>query len=890
MAFLRRCILLLVLSFTAMALTASAKSREERDFDAALGAFNDRGFPYAEARFAEFVQNYTNSPRISEALLYQAQARYELSNYDGALQLLSANQSQAGKWSDQFLFWRAESLFGKKDYTNAALAYDELVRKFPASPRWLEAGINEALAYAKLEQWSRVRDLLQQSDGVFQDSRTNLVDEHVLRGYLLLSEAQFMLRDFRGAEDSLQPMARLSLSPETAWQRQLLLCRIAIADQRPEAALRYSTNLLAFASATGRPSLRGESIALRAGIFESLGRLDDAILTYSNNLSNKVPPRFQREALLRLAWLSSIQRRFSDAAQTLEEFGARYPEADAADLAWLTAGQFRLQQCAPALSTNFLFQDTTNTGPDSNSLQRALFDLNTFAERFPLSPLYGKGQLALGLSYWLQGSINQSQTDFQSAVQHLPNSSFEQAIALFNLASAQFLQTNYPAAIANYNSIVEKYPNLPEVTTNLFESALYQVIRAGRALGDWDVCTNALAKILAWYPNGFHTVQGGLLAGQVKLLRADPAGARELYLSIAKASTNSSLLPEIQLAVARTYEQENKWDEAIAVYDNWLDQFSNAPARPRAEYLRGLALSLAGRRTNALFSFTNLLARFPSTNQFAALARDWVAGYYYTIGDYQKAEAEYQMLALDWPGNELAYQALMGAGRSAIARGNPSDAKEYFRNIYTNSTSPELQAKALYAYGDACRLTGDSVPTNKVSGYKEAIDAYDGVIRQFPTNGLAALALGAKADCLLQSRDYTNAIAAYEQAATNGDPRIRSNAKCCIAAVLEREADSQTGDDQIRFLNQALNNYLDVFYYLDSFSDEELLQNGCFFWLKKSGQEAARLAETLKQWSQAISLYQHLEHVLPPLRDFYEAKKHKAEKNLPPETVGDETP
>ncbi len=888
MDLLRRCILFLALSLVATSLSASAKSKEDRDFEAAQSAFNDRGFPYAESKFAEFIQTYTNSPRIPEALLYQAQSRFELSNYSGALQLLAANQSQAGKWADQFLFWQAEALFGEKNFTNAAAAYDSLVRQFPASSRRLEAGINEALAYARLAQWPRVRDLLQQTEGVFQTAlRTNLVNDPILRGYLLLSEAQLMTRDFQGAEASLQPMGKLILTPDLAWQRQLLLCRIALANQLPEAALRYSTNLLAFAAQTGRPSLLGESVAFQAAVFERLGRLDDAIVACSNNLSNKVPSRYQREALLKLASLYYAQQRpdsqprFADAAQTLEDYVARYPSADAADLAWLTAGQFRIQQCAPALGTNLLFQATTNLTPDSNCLQRALFDLNTFAERFPESPLYGKGQLALGVSYWLQGSIAQSQAAFQSAVQRLPLS-FEQAIAYFNLASTQFLQTNYPAAIANYNSVVQKYPGFPEVATNLVENALYQTIRAGLALGQLDVCTNALAKILASFPNGFHIDQAVLLAGQGMTQLGNPAGAREIYLSVAKASTNSFLLPEIQLAIARTYEQENKWDEAIAVYDSWLDQFSNAPAQPRAEYFRGLALSLAGRQTNALLCFSNFLARSPATNPFAPLARRWIADYYYTLGDYQKAETEYQTLAYDWPGTDSAYHALMGAGRSAIARGNPTDAKEYFRNIYTNATSAELQAQALYAYGDACMSQGDAAQTNKLPSYKEAIDAFDGVIRQFPTNRLAVLALGEKANCLLQSRDYTNAIAAYEQVATNADPCVRATAKVGIGVAFEKQADSETGAGQLKLLNQALNEYLDAFYYLDGFSNDELLKNGGLFWFKKSGQEAARLAEALKQWSQAISLYQHLENRFPPLQDFYELKKHKAEKNLSP--------
>jgi len=90
-----------------------------------------------------------------------------------------------------------------------------------------------------------------------------------------------------------------------------------------------------------------------------------------------------------------------------------------------------------------------------------------------------------------------------------------------------------------------------------------------------------------------------------------------MYLEFGKSAPDTPLMPELQLAVAATYERENQWANAIEQYDRCLAVFTNSSAWPRAEYYRAWATTyLAGQETNALTLFTNFIAQFP-TNELA---------------------------------------------------------------------------------------------------------------------------------------------------------------------------------------------------------------------------------------------------------------------------------
>ena len=732
----------------------------------------------------------------------------------------------------------------------------------------------------QLEQWPRVIEVLQSSNGVFQAVlRTNLVNDLVLRGYLLLGEAYLAQKDFARAESVLQPIGKLVLDPIISWQRQYLVCRIQLADNRPEDALRGTTNLMFVAAQTEQPAFQAQSAAFQAGILERLSRPDQAILAYTNNLNAAIPPDRQREALLEIARLALLQNSIGEAVQRLEEFLTRFPAAAAADLAWLTVGELRLRQCVSGIGADTSFGAGT-TSATSNCLEEASAALRSLPAHFPQSPYLGKAELDLGWCYWFQARAPESQSAFQSAVDRLSPSP-DQAIACFKLADAQFQQTNYAGALANYQAVNARFSAFPEVTTNLMESALYHTVRSAVAANNLAACTNALQKLLDGYPESFNSGGAVLLAGQWRSRQGSPAEARAIFLSAAGLGTNTPLLPEVLLAVARTYEQETNWDEAIRQYDAWLDRFpANSDARARAEYCRGVANFQAGHETAALACLTDFIAHF--TNDFTPLAQWSVATYFFNSADFFSAEKYYQDVALSSPANKIAYESILMAGRSARERQALPQAIGYFVKLHKDTNCPpDLRAQALSGYGETCMQMGTTAEAR--TNYTEAIQAFDLLSRSrdYSNSPLAVLALGQKGNCFLQLRDYTNATLAYQQLldARGADAVAKAIATIGLGLVAEKEAQDQTGAAKAAGLARALGLYLDVFYDDDLTKSED--PRGVF-WVKEAGLDAARLAESLKQWSQAAGIYADLAKSLPPLRDFFAAKQRLAQKNIPP--------
>ena len=120
----------------------------------------------------------------------------------------------------------------------------------------------------------------------------------------------------------------------------------------------------------------------------------------------------------------------------------------------------------------------------------------------------------------------------------------------------------------NYNAAVEEASGLQEA--ELVEPALYQMVRAGLATPNLTVASNALQRILASYPKNFHTERAVLLFGQRQGSEGSPAIARQLFQDFLAKAPESALRPELELALARTYEEERLWTQAMEEYDSWL--------------------------------------------------------------------------------------------------------------------------------------------------------------------------------------------------------------------------------------------------------------------------------------------------------------------------------
>ncbi len=851
---------------------AESAVEEAQKLGAGQKAFYDGLYEQAVREFDEFIQKYSDSKHLNDAKALRGVA-------DGYGQLLQSN------------------------YLAAAAIFAKATADFPQSQFRLNATVGEAEARLRLGQPERTVELLGPTNSVFRGAvaelaaqgATNL--EVIVRGYLFLTEAAVQFQNFTVAAAALDQLGRLKLPLESAWRAAFLRTRLQLKMDQPGLALATLTNsLLVLAAQTSSLARQADSVMLEGEALERLGRTAEAVKAYEGLLTEKMPKTSRRLALLKLIDLALIESKSDAAIQRLSALIEQFPGDPSLDWAHFTAGELRLKE-------HFRESAEAAKGEPSlsvltNRLQQAAAEFSFVITNFPDSQLLGSAYLDRGWCVWEDGEGRNNLTnaagglpDFQAATVKLPHSE-NQAVARFKWADCQFALKDYAGAVTNYQLVLTDYADSPRVAKSLFDQALYQITRASIELTNLDQAERAADRILRDYPDSFYGDRSLLTVGQARNRRGLPREARALFENFARSFTNSALLPEVELAIARTYVQEADWPKATAQYDRWLAAHVKHVMHPQAEFDRAWVNYQAGAETNALAQFNEFLDRYP-TNSLAPMAEDWVANYYFNQERYVEAETHYQKLfqSKNGPREDLVYPAYLMAARSAFARASARDAEGYLTNflsgVGTNAPA-DLRAEALFALGDI-RATGRMDPPIKP---EEQIAAAIEVFKFIPsTNRLAPMAWGRIAGCYVllaaldakvpgksAKEDLGYAADYFERAMKPpADLTTRSLAEIGLAGVLEKQAEATLPPvEKARLQDDALDHYLHVFY-------EDKVPAGEHadpFALKEAGLAAAKLVEVRMNWAVAIKLYERLEAALPQLHNRIAPKLKEARANL----------
>jgi TolA-binding protein len=848
----------------------------------------------AETAFAQFVEKYPKSERVGEVILLQAQAEIKLGDFTNAVARLTHpdNLAKAGPLADEYLYWTGEAQFQNGDYPAAAEAWIALAQKFPESRRRLEALVDAAAAFKELAEWQQTVALLGATNGIFQQAAQADPDgELVAGGKLFLAQARFALKDFSGAAAILEPLLDSpALKPELRRQSGLLLYQVKIAANKLDAALAVTTNLLQVAQLETNAGWHAEGVALRAVALEQLGRTNDAMAAYQENVAN-APPDQQREAVLKIAQLAAAPDDFDIATTNLEKYLLQFTNSPAEDAMLLTLGELRLKHFAgqPAAT---------------NELAGALARFNELIGKFPNSPLLGKAYLDRGWCGWLTAKSAEGSGDFITAAQNYSNSyeDFKTAaqniaalnqppsenllVAWFKMGDVQFAQTNFAGALENYRAVLDSLKLFPEASATLGDLALYQSLRASLELKDMAGATNALAQILENFSASALAQGGALLVAESQTDLTQPANARALLNKFETTFPDSPLRPQVELAIARTYEREQNWPAAITNYANWLTSFPTNDLRAQAGYSLAQADFQAGNETNAFVQFTNFVAQFP-TDKLAPLAQWWLADHFFRAGDFENAERNYKPIFqnTNWLGSPLAnrtnlfYPAQIMAGRAAAARLDYVGAnRDYFAILEADTNCPlDLRVQATFEYGFALMRADSADTNNPLANFGLATNEFFQIAQLYPTNELGQLALFYIGDCYVQLTNYDAATNTFAQVFNSPFAGVsaRSQAQIGFGIALEKKADLAAGADQIALRNAALDNYLAVFNGLNLRDDEQPEP----FWLQKAGSQAAPLIGLLNNPNAERNFFIRLKTRLPQLADSIN-KKIAA---LPPE-------
>jgi TolA-binding protein len=456
------------------------------------------------------------------------------------------------------------------------------------------------------------------------------------------------------------------------------------------------------------------------------------------------------------------------------------------------------------------------------------------------------------------------------AAQQLPPSE-DLLVAWFKMGDAQFQQKDFAGALENYRAVLDGLKISPDAGASLGDPALYQILRASLEMNDAAGASNAFAQIIQKHPDDGLMQSSALLYGESL---ASPGEARALFEKLAAQLAGSPLLPQVALAVARTYEREQNWPAAVTNYERWLKNFPTNAQQPQVSYALGQAAFQAGDETNALLVFTNFVAQFPAS-ELAPLAQWWVADHFFRQPDYVNAERNYKFVFENWPASSLAYPARMMAGRAAVGRLDYSGAiRDYFTKLEQDTNGPiDLRVQATFAHGDALMRSDSTDTNNPLANFGAATNEFIQIVQLYPTNELGALALFYIGECQLQLGSYDAATNAYAQVfnAPFASVAARSQAQIGFGIALEKKAALATGDDKTALLKRARDNYLDVF---DTVFGTGLRANEQAdpFWVKKAGLQALPLVELFGMDS-PDKFIQKMEALLPQLTGLLEKKR-----------------
>lgn len=856
-----------------------AEPGEPEAFAAAAKASQDGFYERAEKAWADYLVRYGKSERANEAALAQAQARHQLKQYAGALEILDARAPQAGPLGDQYRFWRGQALLDMTNYAGADKAFGELLKTDTNSVLRLNAAVAQGLIRFKQEDFGGVVDLMGSTNSAFQtlarESTNAIQTAQVARGFLMLAESQLRRNDLNGALGSLRALAGRTLAPETEWERAQLLARVEFAGANPERALPALTNAAAQAKATKRATLMAQTLNLEAEVQKRLNNTNAASAAYEGIITTEgMPLEQKRLALLKQVELAAAQNAYTNAAGRIAAFLAANPQEPSADLLKIKAGEFLLE--AYRAQTNKTTPVATNLIADARGYLDAAIQQHTNSAHL------GKAWLNRGWTLWEENAatgnpqrLAEAQVAFQTAAAKLPAGE-DQAVARFKLGDAQFKQGLYSGAATNFEAIL----NTPNLRTNLLTQAAEQLIRADLAQTNLTAAEAALRKVYELFPGSPFVEQSWLVMGQTCAQLGQLEKARAVLKDFDAKFPNSPLRADADLAYARTFAMEQKWAEAADLYKSWTATNLANVALAQAEFERAWFLARAGQETNAFQAFTNFIARFP-TNALAARAQFWVGDFYYNPPreQYSLAEQSYQRVyqSTNWNAPELACQARLAAARTSFLRQSYNDSRSYLTNLPNWACSPEVTAEAWMLLGDVLIEQRTPGATNLVDNYQQALEAFTRVTRMGPTNRFEPLAWGKVGDCHLQlaavyPESLDTATNAYfkclESRRADVPVSARNQAEVGIGLALERMAKlKQNPKEQMVLLKAALDRYLNVIYETTyKPSDPE--------WQKRAALYAVKLVEvTQMDPESAKKFYDGLIEKIPALKATWEAKR-----------------
>jgi TolA-binding protein len=398
-------------------------------------------YPEAEAMLKQLVEEFPGHSIAVPANRLLAWTYAQQGKDDLAIETEEAMLARYGSYDNEenlssAYLNKANILFNRKSYADAAASYDEFLRRFPGHPKRLHALYQAGLCYQLLDQSGDAVDRWEAL--VAADSTAEMAERALVRAGDLYFRADY----YDDAKRCYRTLLEYFAESRTAALGMLRIAQCEYNAGNDEEALKLYSDVLAWFSGTpiATEAERGIELTLYR-----LGQREDGSEVLAHLVEQYPASSFAADAQFEIAMRSYQAERFDEAAEEFRRVVSQFPGYSAADRAhYLMADSYR----------------------QSGAARDAQLAYGQFLSFFPDSEFRAMVHFRLGSLRFEEGDYLRAAIDFTSVLDAAAPEEIS-AAALFNLALCKRVLGESEEALAMLGQYRQRYPAGDERTVDI---------------------------------------------------------------------------------------------------------------------------------------------------------------------------------------------------------------------------------------------------------------------------------------------------------------------------------------------------------------------------------------------------------------------------------------
>lgn len=781
---------------------AQAQNSEIELFLVSQKAFEDGFYDVAMRYINQFLKDYPQTTKRSEAKLLLGQCYFFKGQYLKAFDTFQTLEAQPG-YQDAILFWLAETYLKGKDYAQAKERYQKILNIYPGSDYAPQAFY--ALAWIEFETNSFDNAQEKFKSFVSQFPSHQLAEDAWFR----IGECAFNTTSYPRAIQSFQKYIELFPASIRLDQAFFYIAESNYyREDYPESIKHYEL---------AKQQSRNDKTKLLSDIGIAWGYLRLKQYPQAQQAFEQARKFGEErkidtgESLLGLANLFTETKNYDQALNCYDDLIKRYPQSPRLSEAYLGKANllYTMEEYPQAIEAyQMLIKDF-----EAN---------NTATERVE------KGYLGLAWTYLKSGDMTKAIETFNAVIDHTQNKIIKVS-ALTQIADAYQDTGDLEKAISVYDQILQNYPNTPYTD--------YAQYRQGVALLKLGKTSSAILSFQSLeknFPNSRYNADILYYMGVAYFNKGDWLIAKD-YLTkfIQNLAPDHELQPDAHYILGLSCQNLKEHDEAMKIFKKIERLYPQ-----KIDLVQKVKISMAknlydkGAVQDALREFKIILYKYPKTT-IALEALLWLGEYYTQTFDFKNAIMYYEQILSEYATSPQIPEVLLALGQVYYQKQEFDIALNYFKQIKPEH-GQEIYAKAKLSIADTFAQQLDPAT---------AITTYENIIKNSPEFSRDAYIK--MAAIYKENKDYEKAFLAYRSG-------LSVKASTTNSAVKDSELQFALADlsELMNKSEEAIDAYLKIPYLYPKDT----------FLVIKAYLRVAHIFEEKEDWTNAKATY---EKILP---------------------------